>query len=201
MKSKTLIDQIQYEAKLAQGDETKNVSYVSQNTLPNDLAAREAFDRSVKKLLDVNAWSNLSSLTADFQVYDPAGQPKTGSPQPNDYIKVVLPGPVPENWVRVTHSSLDENKAEFTVQPSHKPGETEADEVAHFFRSEARSTFRVELSGTTITASEIGQQESVNNQQPQAGDRAIINTVIAETGWLFYQQFQWKLLTDYLVDL
>lgn len=201
MKSKTLIDQIQYEAKLAQGDETKNVSYASQNTLPNELAAREAFDQSVKKLLDVNAWSTLSSLTADFQVYDSAGQPKTGSPQPNDYINVVLPGPVPENWVQVTHTSLEENKAEFTVQPSPKPGETETDEVAHFFRSEARSTFRVELSGTTITASEIGQQESVNNQQPQAGDRAIINTVIAETGWLFYQQFQWKRLTDYLVHL
>lgn len=184
------------------GDETKDRIFASQNHFFDETVALTAFGRSVEKLLNVDGWSGLSLFAADFHLYDPADQPKpTGHPERGDYIQIVLPGPAPENWVRVVHTATDEKRVEFTVQPSHDPRKPKSDTVAHFFDQQARSTFRVELSGNTITASEIGERESINNQGPQAGDRAVINTVIAEAGWLFYQKIQWKLLTDYLVHL
>ncbi|MBN8824259.1 MULTISPECIES: hypothetical protein [unclassified Spirosoma] len=201
MERKPIIDRIEHEVQALQGDATKDVSYSSERTFASEAEAQVAFRLAVSKLLNVNGWSGLSSLTADFQLYDTNGQPKpNGHPQVGDYIRVALPGPMPENWVHVRDFSSTENRVEFTVNPSHDPHESTG-QIEHFFHKEAQSTFRVELTGKTITASEIGRQEGINNQQPEAGNRAAINTVIAETGWLFYQKFQWKQLTDYLVGL
>lgn len=202
MDLKSIADKVQHEVNVVQGDEARDVSYVSQNTFANDVETDNAFARSVDKLLHVNGWSGLSTFTADFLLHDQHGQRKPdGKAEVGDYIKIVLPGPMPENWVRVIDCSAQENCVDFTVQPTHDPGRTNADKVEHFFSAEARSIFRVERAGTTITASEIGRDETINNQQPAAGDRAIVNTAIAEGGWLFYQKLQWKLLTDYLVHL
>lgn len=198
MSLKAIVDQIQHEASVLMGGETENRRYTSQNQFADEATAKEAFGRSVEKLLNVNGWSELSVLTADFHLHDHAGQPKpTGSPQPGDYIQIILPGPTPENWVRVVHIALDEHRAEFAVQPSPDPREKVSDEVEHFFDEKARSTFRVERIGNTIRAAEIGTDEAIN----QAGHRSLVNTVIAEAGWLFYQRIQWKTLTDYLVHL
>ncbi|GAB4024850.1 hypothetical protein [Spirosoma koreense] len=202
MKDQEITNRIEHEAKAAQGLTHKDMTYVSEQSFPDDATAREAFERSVEKLMNVNGWSGLSSFTADFQLFDSAGQPKTGAqPQVGDSIRIELPGPLPKNWVRITDLIRDENRAEFTVHPSQDPREQGTAEVEHFFHPQASSTFRVELVGQMVRASEIGRQERINNQQPEAGDRAIINTVIAEGGWLFYQEFQWKRLTDYLVHL
>ncbi len=202
MDLKALADKVQHEVEAVQGNATKNVSYVSQNTFADEAATDEAFARSVEKLLNVNGWSALSSFTADFLLHDQRGQPKPdGKAEVGDHVRVTLPGPTPENWVRVIDLTVREDLVEFTVQPCADPGKANTGEVAHFFTDEARSTFRVEREGTMITASEIGQDEAINNQQPEAGDRALVNTAIAEGGWLFYQKVQWKTLTDYLVHL
>ena len=202
MKLKPIIDQLQHEAGVVQGDETKDKTYTSQNTFDSPAEARKAFNRSVDKLLSVNDWSALSSFSADFILHDQTGAPKaSGPPQTGDYIQISLPGPMPENWVQVIDTAVKENQVEFTVQPSHDPQKKQSDEVEHFFHQGATSTFRVELVGNTVIASEIGRNEGINNQEPQSTARSVINTVIAEGGWLFYQKIQWKLLTDYLVHL
>lgn len=202
MKLKAIVDQIQHEAHVLTGGEMKDRQYTSQNEFPDEATAQEAFRLSIEKLLTVDGWSDLSVLTADFHLHDHTGTPKPGGgPQRGDYIQIVLPGPAPENWVRVVHTATEEKRVEFTVQPSSDPRKKLSGEVEHFFDQQARSTFRVELSGKTITASEIGEHEAINNQGPQAGERGVINTVIAEGAWLFYQKIQWKLLTDYLVHL
>lgn len=201
MEEKSLPDQIEQEEQIPVGAAVRNTAFGSQNTFADEATAIEAFSRSVEKLLNVNAWSDLSSFTADFTLYDQAAQPKPdGTIEPGDYILINLPGPLPKNWVRVTDKQLDECWAEFTVQPSADPAEANSGEVVHFFTDQARSTFRVERSGTRIMAAELGQNEVINNHE-KAGDRAIVNTAIAEGGWLFYQKIQWKLLTDYLVHL
>ncbi len=176
------------------------MTYSSQSTYPNEAAALDAFEQSVNKLMHVNDWSALSVFTADFKVYDPAGQPKTdGQPEVGAYIQISLPGPMPPNWVQVVDIAREPKRVEFTVRPSSEPQQKNGTTIEHFFAQNASSTFRVELIGNTITASEIGKNESINNQEPQAGDRAVVNTLIAEGGWLFYQKIQWKHLTDYLV--
>lgn len=202
MAQKGITEQVKHEAKVVQGEETKNKIYASQQTFPDQTRAQEAFGRSIAKLLDVNGWSHLSMFTADFFLHDQTGKPKeSGPPQVGDCLQIILPGPMPENWVRVIDTVTNESLVAFTVQPGKDPRKEQSDEVEHFFHVEASSTFQVELSGNTITASEIGKHEGINNEGPEAGNRALINTVIAEGGWLFYQKFQWKLLTDYLVHL
>jgi hypothetical protein len=87
------------------------------------------------------------------------------------------------------------------VSPCGNPkaaGESTEGQVAHFFGGEATSTFRVELKGNTLVASEIGRDERINNQGDEAGGRAVVNTLIAEGGWALFQEMQWKKLTDYL---
>ncbi len=202
MKLKTIVETIQHESKVVQGEATKDVIYASQHIYPDESAAKKAFANSITKLLHVNGWSALSNFSADFALYNPIGRPKPDGPADvGDFVQIILPGPIPENWVRVSHKLCDEQLVEFTVQPCSNPLADKPDQIEHFFSEQARSTFRVELSGGTIRAFEIGQHEGINNQQPQAGERAVINTLIAETGWLFYQKMQWKLLTDYLVHL
>jgi len=202
MQLQGIADQIEHEARVVQGEATKDREYSSLHTFPDEAAAKEAFARSTEKLLYVTEWSALSSFTADFSLYDPAGRAKPAGPvETGDFIRIELPGPMPENWVRVVHKVVQDKLVEFTVQPSADPGEDKPDKIDHFFSQSARSTFRVALSGTTISAFEIGENEGINNQGPQAGARAIVNTLMAETGWLFYQKIQWKLLTDYLVHL
>lgn len=204
MKIETVIDNIRHEIDALRGDEAKQKTYSSERTFPSETAAEEAFTRSKEKLFAIKGWSGLSIFTANFSLHDSTGnQLVEQQPRVGDYIRIELPGPLPENWVQVIHVANDDRSAEFTVKPSPNPQRNEeaAPEVAHFFQSQARSTFRVELAGDTINASEIGQHEAINNQDEQSGDRALLNTLIAEAGWLFHQTIQWKALTDYLVHI
>lgn len=201
MKLTTAINEIRHEVDVLKGEETKHKTYSSQHTFPDERTAQEAFARSQEKLFHVNGWSGLSTFTADFILHDQTGKPTTGQrPQVGDYIKIVLPSPMSENWVQVIHVATEAKLAEFIVRPSRNPQRND-EEVAHFFQSQARSTFRVEVDGYTIRAYEIGENEAINNQEPQSGGRAVVNTVVAEVGWLFYQDIQWKALTDYLVHI
>ncbi|UFH53321.1 hypothetical protein [Spirosoma sp. KNUC1025] len=205
MKLKPVLDEIQHELHVLTGDEAKHKTYSSEQTFADEQTALEAFARSKEKLFDVNTWSDLSSFTADFVLYDQTGNRVTyHPPKVGDYIEIDLPGPTPKNWVQVIDVTDEETKAEFTVRPSTRPqpdGQAEGEKIEHFFQSKATSTFRIERDGCTIKAYEIGRNEAINNQGPESGDRAIINTFIAEAGWLFHQPIQWKVLTDYLVHL
>jgi len=202
MDIKSSLGQLQHEFRVVQGEDTKDVTYSSHQAFADEPAATRAFDQSVLKLLHVDGWSGLSSVTADFRLHDQQGEPKPNDqPVVGDFILIKLPGPMPENWVRVTHIGITPTRVEFTVKPSHDPRSAPTEVIDHFFDQQASSTFRVERTGNQVSAWEIGSNESINNQQPQAGDRAAVNTFIAEGGWLFYQKIQWKALTDYLVHL
>ena len=204
MKLGDFFEDLRREAAIGKGEESRDRTYSSQHPYGDEATALEAFKRSQDKLFNVNAWSNLPGLTSTFTVYDASGQPKlTADLRIGDYVKIELPGPVPENWVRVTAIQSSARSAEFTVQPSESPGadEAESQTTAHFFSQDSSSTFQVELQGTTLMAYEIGKNERINNGGTEAGDRSLINTLVAETGWAFFQEMQWTKLTDYLVHL
>ena len=61
------------------------------------------------------------------------------------------------------------------------------------------STFRVDLEGKTIRAYELGRTEGINNKGEEAGNRKVINTLIAEGGWAGFQKLQWDKVTKFLV--
>lgn len=202
MALKDILKKISEEKKVIQGEAVKDKLYSSQQDFHEREKALREFERSKEKLFDVNRWSRLPGITSGFQLYTPQGEPKPkGRPQPGDFLMIDLPGPAPENWVVVTDVKEEKEMAEFTVSPSRDPRDKgeETKEVEHFFSDGSTSTFKVELKGTTLYGYEIGKNEGINNKGKKAGDREIINTLIAEGGWAFFQKIQWEKLTAYLV--
>ena len=199
---KDIIKGAKQAAQLLTGEQAKDSQFSSTQTYPDEPAAAHAFERSKEKLFKVEAWSAISSLSSTFTLYDASGKRKKDQPvQAQDYICIQLPGPFPENWVQVTSVHSGEKEAHFTVSPSQSPRTQQEDnpgEVKHFFTGQASSTFKVTQEGNTLTACEIGKDEVVNNQGEQAGDRPVVNTLVAAGGWAGFQKVQWQLVTDYL---
>jgi hypothetical protein len=199
---KNLIKKLKDEKKVIEGDATKDKKYSSKKNFPDRKIAVAEFKRSVDKLFDINRWSDLPGISSKFKLYNRYGEEiSVERPQIGDFVKILLPGPLPENWVVVTDIQQEEEFAAFTVSPSTSPRAKgkEREEIKHFFIDEATSTFLLKLKGTTILASEVGKNEGINNEGQEAGDRALINTLIAEGGWAGFQELQWEKLTDYLV--
>nr|WP_293836005.1 hypothetical protein [uncultured Arsenicibacter sp.] len=183
------------------GDAVKQKTFREEQTFANDFQAKLAFQAAAGRLFDVNSWSTISVLTADFVLYSSNGKPKPVMlPQSGDYIRIQLPGPVPENWVRIFDVNQSGDHAEFSAHPCQHPLSDTKAQTDHFFKHSTISTFRIERLGNTLIGSQIGKDEQINNQQPEAGDRQVINTVIAEAGWLFYQSVQWNALCRYWVN-
>lgn len=196
---KTFFEGILREVKVLKGEATKDKTYTSQHSFPDQEAAARAFERAKAKLFDVNRWSKLPGITSKFELHDQHGQrSEKEKVEVGDFIRIMLPGPVPENWVTVTDVKSGDKKSAFTVNPSKDPQEIKED-VEHFFIKEASSTFSVELKANTLHAAEIGKNEGVNNQGEDAGNRELLNTLLSEGGWAAFQKLQWKKLTEYLV--
>jgi hypothetical protein len=199
---KKIVDKVKEEINVLKGDEAKDKMYQNEQDYPDQMSARTAFEESKKKLFNVNLWSNLEGINSTFELHDERGRKTTAEmPEIGFYVKVTLPATNMENWVQVNDIRTSDNMAEFTVQPSSKPNPPADEEevTEHFFTSEATSTFRVEVQGTKLIGSEIGKNEFINNQGEESGDRAVMNTLVAQGGWAGFQELQWDKLTSYLV--
>jgi hypothetical protein len=201
---KHIINKVKQEVKVVQGEETKDKIYTNENTFADEATAREEFERAKQKLFDVNQWTRLSGINSTFALYDQYGRKSNATkPETGYYMQIILPGPAIENWVQISDIKTTDDAAEFTVHPSEKPTErAEGEEVTqHFFTKEASSTFRVERQGNKLIGLEIGMNEGINNKGTEAGNRAVLNTLVAEGGWAGVQALQWNKLTSYLVHL
>ena len=146
----------------------------------------------------------MAGFNSEFKLYDSSGRPSAAKkPEVGFCIDIILPASTMDNWVEVTDMREEENLAEFVVHPCEKPEERNQDGkvIQHFFVKEASSTFRVVREGNTLHAYEIGRNEGINNEGQEAGDRALLNTLVAEGGWAGIQGLQWDKLTKYLVHL
>ena len=202
MSVKNIIEEAKHAGHLLTGEESKDTSFSSTQAHADSETAAQAFEKAKNRLFHVEAWSDISALSSTFILYDASGQRKEGQAvQLSDYICIQLPGPLPENWVKVENVHTTEQEAAFTVSPSKSPLKQEENkqQIKHFFTQQASSTFKVKLEKNTVCAWEIGKNEVANNQGEQAGDRSVINTMIAVAGWALFQKIQWQLVTDYLV--
>lgn len=201
---KDIVDKVKKEIDVLMGEEVKDKTYSQEHAYPDEPSALEAFERAKQKLFEVNKWSGMPGINSTFEVYNSSGMLAAAArPEVGDYIKIILPAPAPENWVQITDIREEANMAEFEVHPSPAPKthDENTTQVKHFFHKEASSTFRVERQGTILKAYEIGKNEGINNQGQEAGDRSVINTLVAEGGWAAFQEIQWDKLTRYLVHL
>jgi hypothetical protein len=199
------MEEIKKEAKVLKGEQSKDKSYSTSRHFEDEDAARFEFSRSRQRLFNVNAWSDIPGVgNANFELYSREGKPlRRNYVQMGDFVKIDLPGPLPFFWVKVTEVKDEPDHVEFTVQPTYDPTDTNGDKTVtdHFFQDQAKSIFRIERTGQDITAMEIGLNEAINNKEVESGAKALVNTVVATTGWAGLQKYQWKNLTDYLVGI
>jgi hypothetical protein len=184
-----------------EGDKSLNKTYTSIRSLHDEPEAKVAFDGARQRMMDVNSWGRIPGPeNAEFQLYDSQG-PKSDAPEVGDFIKTMLPGPFPENWVQIIDIQEDPDRVSFSVRPCQGPDKTPRSvaQTKHFFKSSASSTFILQRKGNVLKASEVGFNESINNQGPEAGNRKVLNTIISEAGWALVQKLQWENVTDYIV--
>ena len=118
------VREIKEEAKVVQGEKSKDKVYKTSREFESEEAARTEFLQSKQRLFDVNAWTNIPALVnSAFILFTADGRPlkEKARVEEGDFIKIDLPGPLPFYWVKVNEVSEGEQEAQFTVQPTYDP--------------------------------------------------------------------------------
>src|SRR5690606_33006539 len=176
-----LFDKLKHEAKALTGNESKDTFFSSEAIFPDEETAKKTFPEARKRLFDINKWTDKPDLTTPFELYNNSGKKTTSDPQKGNFIKITLPGIPVENWVEIIELYKNLVLDTFTVHPCSNYIERE-DNTQHFVIQKTDSTFKVERQRNKITATESGRIEFINYQE-EAGNRAVLNTLIAEGGW------------------
>ncbi len=159
------------------------------------------------RLFDIANWGNISSgISASFALTDKDGNIKFRLPHAGDHIRINIPGPGTiggegYDWVRIEIvEQISEPDWEFCfikVRPSEDPAEKEG--TAHFFESQATSTFIIRREGTLLIAEIHGRNEKPNTGSKWLAD-IVRNLVVgtAATGGL--AKIQWQKLAKGLLN-
>ncbi|MFC5271537.1 hypothetical protein [Adhaeribacter terreus] len=192
-----IIEKAKLELKALQGEAGKDKTFQAEQRFFSSETAQNQFAGAIKRLLDINKWSEESGIRATFELFDQNGDPKKADkPEIGDYFRVLLPGVPLENWMKITDIKTSIHQAEITAHPCANPQNNHPEVTSHFFVKETSSIFRVTVDGTRIKAYQIGLNEKINNHD-EAGGRSLANTLIAEAGWNGMQFIQWENLTAY----
>lgn len=179
-------------------------------TFNNQQAAVKHFETVKQRLLNVSNWKEISGmLSADFELTDHTGQKVNRPAQKGDYFKIDIPAPGSKSgegfdWVQIQQIGEEKDDQEdseylfIKVSPAQNPQTIDQD-VAHFFKDEASSTFLVKRVGQTITAEVHGRNEVPNTEAEDMVDK-IRNTLVAIGAILGFSKSQWKSLVKGLVE-
>ena len=180
-------------------------------TLASRAAAIDTYRRAVKRLLNPPIWHELAGwATAHFSLVDQDGTELHRLTKKGDYLRIDIPGPGPAagdgyDWVKVDmledHSEPDaeDEWMGMKVHPSTGPGKVST-EPAHFFHSDASSTFIIERNGDTVTAFYHGRNEVPNTATEKISDN-IRNAIVAAGAIMSLSEAQWSALSKgFLAD-
>ncbi|WP_276134630.1 hypothetical protein [Polluticoccus soli] len=163
--------------------------------------AEELFVVAKNKLLDVNNWDKTSvSASAVFQLADHHGNDLHRKAHKGDYIKINIPGPGSStgggfDWVHIEHITYDDYPDEHTesilmeVRPCPAPVNNN-EEVAHFFKDDATSTFIIERHGKLLMAHYYGRNEVPNTEAHNTAD-VVRNAAVAAGALAGLSEMQW----------
>jgi|SRR5579862_138536 len=167
------------------------------------------FNRASKRLLNPPVWHKLSGwASAHFELIGADGEENERLAREGDYFKIDVPGPGPSagdgcDWVKVEKIALHTNPSgasEWTFLQVHpcgnpsKPGGT-----AHFFKSQATSSYVVERNGNIVTARYHGRNETPNTSTDSTLDN-IRNAALAAGATLGFSEAQWMALLKGLLS-
>lgn len=182
-------------------------------TAVDDDDARKLFVIARNRLLDINGWDKVCGpVSAKFHLTDADGKDVERTAEKNDFFKIALPAPGPAegkgfDWVQI---EAIEDKSDSTgpyesiglrVRPSSDPTQKNVENVAHFFDSDATSSFIVERRGKTVTASVLGRNEKPNTSDTDNVVDKIRNAVVGAGAIAGLSNVQWKSLVTGLIAM
>lgn len=166
--------------------------------------ALDCFKRAYKRLLNPPIWHELSgALSGEFVLVNDKGQEQERLAQVGDYFRIDIPGPGGYlgrgfDWVLVeaiedkANPDAEEESVGMKVRACENPTGNEKD-TAHFFESDATSTFIIRRKETTVTASYYGRNEIPNTNTDKQTDN-VRNTLIALGAMAGLSELQWSAL-------
>lgn len=161
------------------------------------------FTNSVKRLMDVNHWHELTgSALSHFQITDKNGEATDRVLKENDLFKIEVPGPKGSekfDWVRVEMIKTRTNRVAIRVRPAASPLHPDSG-TAHFFKDTATSTFQVFRRGRIVTAGVYGRNEVPNVSLPDLTDN-IRNAAVAIGAIAGASRVQWESLVNGILDV
>ena len=166
------------------GKEIKAECHVA---LSDESDAKTLFTQSKRRLLCVNNWHKIAGLiSAHFQLLDANGKEVERNAEAGDYIRIDLPGPGSSegdgyDWVCIEDlKELKDDNIEtlgFRVRPSENPFGKKK-ETAHFYSSDATSSFIINRDGQKVSAIIIDRNVKPNDDTGSITDK-IRHTTIA----------------------
>ncbi len=187
----------------------KRVDCSSASEFENANDAQEFFTVAKRRLLNINKWNEVAVLPSSiFQITDNSGRELYRSAQQGDLVKIDIIGPgLPSSegfdWVQV-EQILEEETAEgrqitITLRPIMDPTNPNQD-VAHFFKNVATSTFVLQQTNTQVLAKYAGRNEIINDENDDILDN-IRNLLIGLAAKLGGSVPQWKALVAGIVKV
>ncbi len=180
-------------------------------SLQDEEKARDCFKRACKRLLNPPVWHELCGpLSANFRLVDDNGVELKRLSQVNDRFKIDITG-APGNkmgdgydWVIVeaiedhTNEKANEESFGMRVRSGSNPQKDDIT-TAHFFKSNATSSFEIVRKGTTVSACYHGRNEVPNTD---TGDTLnnIRNAFVATAGFMGLSDVQWLALLKGLLQ-
>jgi hypothetical protein len=168
------------------------------------------FRISSVRLLDVNNWHLLCGpLSSRFEIVSMTGVLVERHAIEGDYFRISIPAPGPVggdgfDWVRIEQieekgdASTAEQRISMRVRPASNPAGDQSD-VAHFFGPEATSTFRVTRTGSIVSASVHGRNETANADTSKATDK-IRNALVSLGARAGVSSIQWNSLVKGIIE-
>lgn len=172
--------------------------------------AKQLFNAAAARLLNINQWYDIARKpSAKFQLVDSHGMEVDGDPQVAYYMRIDLPVAGPDSgdgydWVRIEeirderNGEAEEESLTIRVRPSSPPFEND-DDPAHFFTTDASSSFRVQRSRQVVTAEVHGRNEKPNTEGDTLIEK-VRNAVVGLGAILGFSHPQWSNLVKGILD-
>lgn len=181
---------------------------VSERKFGTETAAADFYKIVQSRLLNISDWERFAGEEkAEFSLCEPSGLLRKGEPQIGDLIKIKIPGlhnPTGDkyDWVVIEHleqrNHPDWEGIYIRVRPTQNPADDE-DKTAHFFADKATSNFIALREGKVVKTMVFGRNEVPNTEDLNLLEK-MRNAVVAIGGMLAGSKFQWKSLTDGLLE-
>jgi len=172
-------------------------------TMPSWAEAHKLFNQAMERLLHPKKWHDLAGwASAHFLLIDVDGNPLARPADKGDYLRIDIPEPGPiqshgYDWVIIDNieDNLDgageQEWVAMKVHPSAEPGKTGI--AAHFFDTEASSTFIVQRCGNKVISRYHGRNE-VPNTSTGSPVNNLRNVMVAGGAMLSFSEVQWSAL-------